>query len=186
MAGPAIRAWEIAKALAPEHEVRLVSTAGVKRSSTDFAVEYAAGTGLREPTAWADVVIFQGFLLETAPWIKASSTVVVADIYDPMHLEQLEQAKDLGPDGRLNALAVTTQALNEQLRRADYLMCASTKQRDFWLGQLAGQGRISPAMYDEDQSLDNLLGVVPFGIERRGARTEEARDQGRRRGDRRE
>lgn len=165
MAGPAIRAWEIAKALAPEHEVRLVSTAGAKRTSPDFSVEYAAGTGLREPTAWADVVIFQGFLLETAPWIKTSSTVVVADIYDPMHLEQLEQAKDLGPDGRLNALAVTTHALNEQLRRADYLMCASDKQRDFWLGQLAGQGRISPAVYDEDASLDNLLGVVPFGIE---------------------
>ncbi len=165
MAGPAIRAWEIAKALAPEHEVRLVSTAGAKRTSPDFSVEYAAGTGLREPTGWADVVIFQGFLLETAPWVKASSTVVVADIYDPMHLEQLEQAKDLGPDGRRNAVAVTTHALNEQLRRADYLMCASTKQRDFWLGQLAGQGRISPAVYDEDASLDNLLGVVPFGIE---------------------
>ncbi|WP_372593544.1 glycosyltransferase [Actinotalea sp.] len=164
MAGPAIRAWEIAKALAPEHEVRLVSTAGAQRRSEAFSVEYAAGTGLREPTDWADVIVFQGFLLETAPWIKTSSAVVVADIYDPMHLEQLEQAKDLGPDGRLNALAVTTHALNEQLRRADYLMCASAKQRDFWLGQLAGQGRISPAVYDEDQSLDNLLGVIPFGI----------------------
>jgi len=165
MAGPAIRAWEIAKALAPEHDVRLVSTAGAKRTSKDFTVEYAAGTGLREPTDWADVVIFQGFLLETAPWLKASSKVVIADIYDPMHLEQLEQAKDLGPDGRRTALAVTTHALNEQLRRADYLMCASDKQRDFWLGQMAGQGRISPAVYDEDASLDNLLGVVPFGID---------------------
>ena len=165
MAGPAIRAWEIAKALAPEHDVRLVSTAGARRTSQDFAVEYAAGTGLREPTEWADVIIFQGFLLETAPWIKASSTVVVADIYDPMHLEQLEQAKDLGPEGRRNALRVTTHALNEQLRRADFLLCASAKQRDFWLGQLAGQGRISPAVYDEDASLDNLLSVVPFGIE---------------------
>jgi len=165
MAGPAIRAWEIAKALAPDHDVRLVSTAGAKRTSPDFSVEYAAGTGLREPTAWADVIIFQGFLLETAPWIKTSDTVVVADVYDPMHLEQLEQAKDLGPEGRQNAIDVTTHALNEQLRRADYLMCASDKQRDFWLGQLAGQGRVSPAVYDEDANLDNLLGVVPFGIE---------------------
>ncbi|WP_149205413.1 glycosyltransferase [Actinotalea subterranea] len=165
MAGPAIRAWEIAKALAPEHDVRLVSTAGAQRAGDGFAVEYAAGTGLREPTDWADVIIFQGFLLETAPWIKASSKVVIADIYDPMHLEQLEQAKDLGPDGRANALRVTTHALNEQLRRADFLLCASDKQRDFWLGQLAGQGRVSPAVYDEDANLDNLLAVVPFGIE---------------------
>lgn len=165
MAGPAIRAWEIAKALAPDHDVRLVSTAGAKRTSPDFAVEYAAGTGLKEPTGWADVIIFQGFLLETAPWLKDSDKIIVADIYDPMHLEQLEQARDLGPDGRRNAIEVTTHALNEQLRRADFLLCASDKQRDFWLGQLAGQGRISPAVYDEDASLDNLLAVVPFGIE---------------------
>ena len=165
LAGPAIRAWEIAKALAPEHDVRLVSTAGAKRAGVGFSVEYAAGTGLREPTGWADVIIFQGFLLETAPWVKTSSAIIVADIYDPMHLEQLEQAKDLGPEGRQNALTVTTHALNEQLRRADFLLCASDKQRDFWLGQLAGQGRISPAVYDEDANLDNLIAVVPFGID---------------------
>lgn len=164
MAGPAIRAWEIASALAPDHDVRLVSTAGARRSSPAFSVEYAAGTGLREPTDWADVIIFQGFLLETAPWLKASSKVIVADVYDPMHLEQLEQAKDLGAEGRRNALAVTTHALNEQLRRADFLLCASTKQRDFWLGQLAGQDRVNPAVYDEDASLDNLIAVAPFGI----------------------
>ncbi|MCU1431589.1 MAG: glycosyl transferase family 2, partial [Actinotalea sp.] len=143
MAGPAIRAWEIAKALAPEHDVRLVSTAGARRTSPDFAVEYAAGTGLREPTGWADVIIFQGFLLETALWVKSSQKIIVADVYDPMHLEQLEQAKDLGPGGRAHAIEVTTHALNEQLRRADFLLCASDKQRDFWLGQLAGQGRVN-------------------------------------------
>lgn len=165
LAGPAIRAWEIAKALAPEHEVRLVSTAGARRAGEGFAVEYAAGTGLKEPTDWADVVVFQGFLLETAPGLKASDTVVVADVYDPMHLEQLEQAKDLGAEGRANALSVTTHALNEQLRRADFLMCASEKQRDFWLGALAAQGRVNPAVYDEDASLDNLISVVPFGIQ---------------------
>jgi hypothetical protein len=164
MAGPAIRAWEMARALAPDHDVRLVSTAGARRAGDGFRVEYAAGTGLKEPAAWADVVVFQGFLLETAPWFKTGTTVVVADVYDPMHLEQLEQAKDLGPQGRANAIAVTTHALNEQLRRADFLLCASDKQRDFWLGQMAGQGRVSPAVYDEDATLDNLISVVPFGI----------------------
>lgn len=165
LAGPGIRAWEIARALAPEHDVRLVSTSGAQRTSPDFAVEYAAGAGLKEPTAWADVIIFQGFLLEHASWIKESGTVVVADIYDPMHLEQLEQAKDQGPAGREHAIEVTTHVLNEQIRRADFLLCASEKQRDFWLGQLAGQGRVNPAVYDEDANLDNLLAVVPFGIE---------------------
>ncbi|NMR20871.1 glycosyltransferase [Cellulomonas fimi] len=164
MAGPAIRAWEIAKSLAPEHDVRLVSTNGVKVTHPDFAVEHAAGRTLREATDWADVIIFQGFLLDQAPWLRTSGKILVADVYDPMHLEQLEQAKDLGPAGRELSVRETTRVLNDQLRRADFLLCASEKQRDFWLGQLAGQGRVNPVVYDEDASLDSLIAVVPFGI----------------------
>jgi GT2 family glycosyltransferase/glycosyltransferase involved in cell wall biosynthesis len=164
MAGPAIRAWEIAKVLAPDHDVRLVSTAGARITAAEFGVHYASGKGLREQTDWADVIIFQGFLLDSAPWLKKSSKILVADVYDPMHLEQLEQAKDLGPVGRLASIQETTRVLNEQLRRADFVLCASEKQRDFWLGQLAGQGRINSAVYDEDESLDSLIDVVPFGI----------------------
>jgi GT2 family glycosyltransferase/glycosyltransferase involved in cell wall biosynthesis len=164
MAGPAIRAWEIAKALAPEHKVRLASTGGVKIKHPDFEVLAAGGPALRELTDWADVIVFQGFLLEAAPWLRNSSKIIVADVYDPFHLEQLEQARDLGSAGRATSVRETTRILNEQLGRADFLMCASEKQRDFWLGQLAGQGRINPTVYDEDRSLESLISVVPFGI----------------------
>jgi GT2 family glycosyltransferase/glycosyltransferase involved in cell wall biosynthesis len=164
MAGPAIRAWEIARALAPEHDVRLVSTGGCQLTGAGFEVGFVSGRTLQDATEWADVIIFQGFLLEAAPWLKKSAKVIVADVYDPMHLEQLEQARDLGTGGRALAVRETTRALNEQLRRADFVLCASEKQRDFWLGQLAGQGRINPAVYDEDASLDALIAVVPFGI----------------------
>ena len=127
----------------------------------------AAGGGkrLRTHTDWADVVIFQGLLLDVAPWLVDSDTILVADVYDPMHLEQLEQAKDLGEDGRALALRETTRILNDQLRRADFVLCASEKQRDFWLGQLAGQGRINAAVYDEDGTLRRLIEVAPFGID---------------------
>ncbi len=54
--------------------------------------------------------------------------------------------------------------LNEQLRRGDFFLCASDKQRDFWLGQLAAVGRINPATYDGDENLEDLLAVVPFGV----------------------
>ncbi|WP_136519407.1 glycosyltransferase [Cellulomonas telluris] len=164
MAGPAIRAWEIARALAPEHDVRLLSTAGVRVTGDGFDVVHGTGAELRKHTDWADVIVFQGFLLEGAPWLKESSKILVADVYDPMHLEQLEQAKDLGPTGRATAIRETTRVLNEQLRRADLVVCASGKQRDFWLGQLAGQGRLNAAVYDEDASLESLVAVVPFGV----------------------
>ncbi len=164
MAGPAIRAWEIAKSLMTEHDVRLVSTSGADVPGAGFDVEFAAGPKLRVLTDWADVIVFQGFLLEAAPWLVESSKVLVADVYDPIHLEQLEQARDLGPQGRTASVHETTRILNEQLRRADFVLCASDKQRDFWLGQLASQGRVNPTVYDEDQSLSSLIGVVPFGV----------------------
>ena len=164
MAGPAIRAWEIASALAAEHDVWLASTSGCKTTSTAFKVSAIGGSTLRTAIEWADVVIFQGFLFEAAPWLMNTTKIVVADIYDPIHLEQLEQARDLGPAGRAMAVREATRALNEQIARADFMLCASDKQRDFWLGQLAGQGRVNAAVYDEDSSLASLLAVVPFGI----------------------
>jgi len=166
MAGPAIRAWEIAKALAPEHDVVLLSTVGASTAHPDFKVRAAGGgKALREHTQWADVVIFQGLVLDIAPWLVGSDKILVADVYDPMHLEQLEQARDLGSGGRNLAVSETTRVLNEQLRRADFALCASEKQRDFWLGQLAGQGRVNATVYDEDESLRSLIAVVPFGVD---------------------
>ena len=164
MAGPAIRAWEIATALSAEHDVKLLSTAGVKVTSPNFEVLYQVGPKLQAETDWADIIIFQGFLLEGAPWLKDSSKILVADVYDPMHLEQLEQARDLGEEGRARSIRETSRILNEQLKRADFVLCASEKQRDFWLGQMAGQGRVNALVYDEDHSLDSLISVVPFGI----------------------
>jgi glycosyltransferase involved in cell wall biosynthesis len=43
-------------------------------------------------------------------------------------------------------------------------VCASDKQRDFWLGQLTGVNRVNPATYDQDASLRALIDVAPFGL----------------------
>ena len=165
MAGPAIRAFEIAKALSQVTEVRLISTSSSSLAHVDFAISHATDAELRGHEKWADVVVFQGHLLASHPWMKHSGKIIVADIYDPMHLEQLEQGKELDPAERLLTSASINGVLNEQIERADFMVCASDKQRDFWLGQLAAVGRINPATYDDDASLRSLLDVVPFGVE---------------------
>jgi glycosyltransferase involved in cell wall biosynthesis len=98
------------------------------------------------------------------PWLKKSRKVLVVDIYDPFHLEQLEQARDLGERDRYAAVINSVNTLNEQLRRGDFFLCASEKQRDFWLGQLAALGRINPLTYDDDETMQGLIAVVPFGV----------------------
>lgn len=165
MAGPAIRAWEIAKALSSVGEVRLISTIGATVAHPDFEVAFAAKDFLKPHAAWADVIIVQGHILRSHPWLKTLSTIIVADIYDPLHLEQLEQGKDLPEADRYAVALDSVEVMNDQMERADFMLCASEKQRDFWLGQLAGLARINPATYDQDPSLRSLLDVAPFGVE---------------------
>lgn len=166
IAGPAIRAWQMANHLSRTNEVVLISTSGVEleEQSSAFAVIYCAGEKLKLYTQWADVIIFQGFFLEGAPWIMdQKDKVVVADVYDPIHLEQLEQARDLGPVGRQQSIETVTEILNKQITRADLLLCASAKQKDFWLGHAAVQQRLE--QMSSAKEIDDFIQVVPFGLE---------------------
>lgn len=170
MAGPAIRAWNMADVLSAEHEVRLVTVNPVcAPPDSPFPVLGVRRRDLPAQVAWADVVVLQGHALELAPELKRtdSTKIVVCDVYDPMHLELLEQSKDSG-DGvaeqrELDLIGVT-KVLNAQLERGDFFICASERQRHFWLGHLLALGRLTPDIYDTDPTLRSLLDVVPFGL----------------------
>lgn len=165
MAGPAIRAWNIASVLSAEHDVRLVTVNPVATPPpAPFRVSAARKRDLAEPIDWADIVILQGHVLEMAPALKTSNKIVVCDLYDPMHLELLEQGKSAPDDKRAADLAGVTKVLDAQLERGDFFLCASERQRLFWLGHLAGLGRLSPRLYDADPTTQSLLAVVPFGL----------------------
>ena len=164
MAGPAIRAWEMAKALHEVCEVHLVSTQGCTLVHDDFPVALVTESELRSHVEWCEVLVFQGYTLSTFPWIRRSDAIIVADVYDPMHLEYLEQGKDDTARDRAKWTEYISEVLNVQLELADYLLCASEKQRDFWLGQLAAVSRINPLNYDPDPSLRSLIDIAPFGI----------------------
>jgi len=171
MAGPAVRALNIADQLAAAHEVTLVTTAGAavdpavgNLGNGRFRAVAATGQGLHAEVAPADVVVLQGYVSHQAPWLLRGDQVVVVDLYDPLHLEQLEQARDLDPDRRQDGVDLTVRVLNEQLVRADFMICASEEQRHLWLGHLAALGRVNVATYGEDPTLRSLLAVCPFGL----------------------
>ena len=165
MAGPAIRSWEMARVLAGQAEVVLATLSPVcQRSHADFRTTSATDAQLRRHVEWCDVVVFQGSLLEYHPWVRDSDVVLVADVYDPYHLEVLEQLRDGDEGVRARAVEHNRRALNAQLQRADLVLCASDKQRDFWIGHLASLGRVNPLTYDADRSLQSLITVAPFGF----------------------
>jgi GT2 family glycosyltransferase/glycosyltransferase involved in cell wall biosynthesis len=164
MAGPAIRSWAMAEALSLEHDVELVTTGTCTISHPRFACRSVGLADMRGLERWCDIFIFQGLILSMFRWLVDSDKILVADIYNPFHLEQLEQAKDQGAAGRARTVSDCTTALNDQLTRGDFFLCASEKQRDFWLGQLSAVGRLNPKNYDADETMEKLIAVAPFGV----------------------
>ncbi|MDX2026451.1 glycosyltransferase family 4 protein [Microcella sp.] len=169
MAGPAIRAWNMALTLQQAgHEARLVSTTRAEHPSPPFPIAHVAPgdeRGIAVHERWAEVVLFQGYANTQFRTVARTDRMLIADAYDPMHLEMLEQGRELPPPTWALRVSTARDALNDQLRRADLILCASERQRLLYLGQLAGLGRLSPATYAEDPDLRALLDVVPFGLE---------------------
>jgi GT2 family glycosyltransferase len=167
LAGPAIRAWNMARVLSRDHEVTLVSLSRVEPLEAPFDVVHVAPGQNREFNkleAWSDIIIFQGHAMAVFGTLRKTTKVVVVDIYDPIHLEQLEQGRELPAAQWGKQVESATGILNQQLERGDFFLCASERQRMFWLGQLAGLGRINPRTYDNDPDLKHLISVVPFGL----------------------
>ncbi|WP_022881565.1 glycosyltransferase [Gryllotalpicola ginsengisoli] len=170
MAGPAIRAWHMARVLSRENDVKLVSTTAAAPAAAEderfevLTVTHHQQSAMAELERWADVVVLQGHALALFGVLSQSAKKIVVDIYDPLHLEQLEQGRDLPRAQWDTQVAEANELLNHQLELGDFFLCASERQRSFWLGQLAAVGRINPYTYSRDNDLDDLLAVVPFGI----------------------
>jgi len=167
MAGPAIRAWNMAIILARENEVVLMTTTSLEQVDAPFRLARArpgedAAFGQYEE--WAEVIVFQGYAMSQFSALRNTNTIIVADIYDPMHLEMLEQGRELARATWELQVRTATDVLNDQLAHADFFLCASERQRMFYLGQLATLGRVSPATYDHDPHLSQLIAVAPFGL----------------------
>jgi hypothetical protein len=83
------------------------------------------------------------------------SVPLVIDGYDPFLAEILSLKGDT--DG-LQA------ALTQAYLAGDFFICASERQRDWWLGLLEATGRINRYTFGEDPSLRRLVDVVAFGL----------------------
>ena len=162
MAGPAIRAWNMAQHLSPEHDVRLLTFGSVGVDPRGFDVLSVSPHDAHAADVhvdWADIIIFQGHAMAVFPALQETDKIIVVDLYDPMHLEQLEQAKERGPTAWAYEVESATKVLNQQMERGDFFLCASERQRHFWLGQLASLGRLNPLTYAADNSLQQPAGT---------------------------
>src|SRR5580704_2655596 len=166
MAGPAIRAWHLAQVLASRFSVTLASTVEASRHHDGMHVRAVApgSPDMASLVGQADVVFAPTSVVRRHPEVATSDVPLVIDMYIPTHLENLERG-GRGDEEYRQAVAHQVSVINEDLRRGDIFLCASERQRDFWLGALSHAGRVNPANYDDDPTLRRLIDVVPFGLD---------------------
>jgi glycosyltransferase involved in cell wall biosynthesis len=172
MAGTGIRYWNLARVLASEHNVTLAAPAPVD-------LEPSAPVRLVWPEAQADanaIAAWRARLMEDHEIVVAqdipyyhcdpsllASLKIVVDLYAPALLEKLEFAR-VDPERGVPDRSDDVRSLMRHLAIGDFFICASERQRDFWLGSLAVSGRLDMSHVQADPAFRTLIDTVPFGL----------------------
>jgi glycosyltransferase involved in cell wall biosynthesis len=171
MSSPGIRAHHMARVLVeriPDASVTLAVPAVTVQGSTENApcriVHYTKLTAARE-IAKHDIIISTGFpavALLFFPW-----KTYVLDFFTMYFLEWIESSMDdphFKPARRRAWVSQARKLLNIQLTFADFVLAASERQRDAYLGAMMNLGLISPQSHAKDRTLHKLIGLAPHGI----------------------
>lgn len=167
MGGVGIRYWELARQLAGVADVTLAVPRETDLESDRIAIRpYQEGVAasLRPLAKAADVILLSGFTVYHHPFLCEIAAYKIVDLYDPMILENLERFADKPMAERRGLHNVGVNTFNELFMLGDFFICASEKQRDYWLGALTAANRVNPLVYEEDPTLKQLIDLVPFGL----------------------
>lgn len=169
MAGPGIRYYHLARVLADEFETILAipDSSDGQLSTTEFeVVRYNLNDWQTlEPTALTvQVIIFPSDITNIFPKLNQLNIPLVIDGYDPLLVEWLALHNHLPPEEYLPHWDNRMADLGKQYLAGDFFICASERQRDWWIGLLEAHGRINPHTFQENPSLRKLIDLVPFGL----------------------
>jgi glycosyltransferase involved in cell wall biosynthesis len=170
MAGPGMRYWELARALAQHCRVTLAAPEGSSSPRPDeigVRIEvYARGDGerVRELVGDAEVVVAPGDTCAEFPFLLAEDRYLVMDGYDPHTFENLAWNEGGPLEGRVASHQDRLRIVEMQCVAGDFFICAGERQRALWLGWLEAAGRVNPLTYDEDRTLRCLVDSVPTGV----------------------
>ena len=169
MAGPGIRYYQLAKVLAPHADVTLA----IPKASPGTLEEPPCPVVQYDPSAWdtlaphvaaAAVCVFPSDVAGAFPQLADVDACLVVDGYDPLLAEWLALHGNRNPAHLSADWRDRLAQLNRQYTLGDFFLCASDRQRDWWIGLLESNGRVNPATYQTDPSLRKLVDVVAYGM----------------------
>lgn len=171
MAGPGIRYWNIAKQLANyfniillipnkiEDTIELNDQEKIKIDTTNRKTIYKY---LKE----SNIVITQGLIVNKYAELRKKKVPLVIDLYDPFILENLELRKNNKALDKEVRYSMDLSILIEQIKYGDFFLCASEKQKDYWIGFMSALRKINPIIYNDLRISNDLISIIPFGIEK--------------------
>jgi glycosyltransferase involved in cell wall biosynthesis len=168
MSGPGIRYYHLAQELAGAFDVTLMTPNEPDIEVPHVRLVPAAGIPpetLGRMLGEFDAVVAQKLPDPVARRLARTDVRVIYDLYVPLlseHLAMLAVELQHPSSVRFTERAMLTQRL--ALVTGDAFVCASERQRDFWLGMLATLGRVDVDAYAADPTLRGLIDVVPFGL----------------------
>jgi len=166
MAGVAIRNWEIANSLANHFRVDLLCPIGSNIESSKVKIikfDYK-NQNIEQIVADAAAIIIYGFTLHFHPYLTRMKIPLIVDLYVPFMLESLIWHKNDDLDCWSADYEEYLRVQNELLRAGDFFFCANERQRDFWIGMLLANKRVNPHQVLNDDTLNSLIAIVPYGF----------------------
>ena len=166
MAGPGVRYWQMARALAKRLDVTL-ATPGASLPDGGFASHiYAPGRWetLVSAASKADALLINGHLFKDFPQLEHCGKPLIIEATCPYTFETLHLNSDLSREQQMPSFLGNLKMVRQIAMAGDFYFCGNHRQRDYWLGVLDALGRINPDTYSMDPTLSNLIDVVAFGL----------------------
>lgn len=165
MAGPGIRYWHLARVLSRHCAVTLAAPNAGTFAQDFEMLPYQPGDyrSLRPALRAADVVMPCGDVLSHFPELTNSGRPLVIDGYDPYLAETVALAGNRSAADQAILQANFMDQMRAESLAGDFFLCATERQRYWWMGLLASQGRLNTLTYGADPTLRNLVDTVPFG-----------------------
>ena len=188
MAGPAIRATQMAKQLSGEHDVRVVSltrSTQIDPSYEVVTVPHRHPRQMVEHEAWADVIIVQGHALRLFPVLESTAqdpgrrrlrpAAPRAARAGPQRRRRPVEPADPRRLGHAQPPARARRLLHLRLRAAAHVLARAARRL---------RPRERAHVLARPRPPQSLIGVVPFGLSSTPPVHDHARGQGRRAGHR--
>ena len=167
MAGGGIRAYELARALAPHADVTLAGLPSVSAHELDLRVvtyDLNDPRALRQPIATSDVIVAQPQWPPVMRWMKRSGARLIFDMYVPELFEVFESWAERRTAVRGLVASLVTDRLMHAFHIGHHFLCASDRQRDLWLGAMLAERVVTPKLLERDPGLNRTIAKVPFGV----------------------